>query len=250
VRTLFDRATKSAPSIVFIDEIDAVGGARGRLNGNEEREQTLNQILVELDGFARRPAPVVVIAATNRADTLDPALLRPGRFDRRINLNLPDVAGRRAVLDLYARKVPLAAGADLNVIARRTGGMSPADLANLVNEAAIFAARRAIAERDAGRPADGVRVTVDDLNDAFLKVIAGPEMRSRVLPPDTSPAPGINTARRPRRSPPDCTPSASVRVILWRSTRKPASSSTSPIWESSPTVPSPRRCIPPIRPPI
>lgn len=184
VRTLFERATRAAPSIVFIDEIDAVGGARGRLNGNEEREQTLNQILVELDGFSSRSSPVVVIAATNRADTLDPALLRPGRFDRRISIHLPDVAGRRAVLGLYAEKVALSADINLDVVARRTGGMSPADLSNLVNEAAILAARRAISEREAGRSATGVRVSNADLDEAFLKVIAGPELRSRVLPPD------------------------------------------------------------------
>jgi len=142
VRDLFDQAKKAAPSIIFIDEIDAVGRQRGAsINSNDEREQTLNQLLVEMDGFDARQA-VVVIAATNRPDGLDKALLRPGRFDRRVTVDRPDWNGRLAILKIHTRDVPLAKDVDLITIARATPGMVGADLANLVNEAALLAARR------------------------------------------------------------------------------------------------------------
>jgi cell division protease FtsH len=142
VRDLFDQAKKAAPSIIFIDEIDAVGRQRGSsINSNDEREQTLNQLLVEMDGFDARQA-VVVLAATNRPDGLDKALLRPGRFDRRVTVDRPDANGRLAILKIHTRDVPLAPNIDLQAIARSTPGMVGADLANLVNEAALLAARR------------------------------------------------------------------------------------------------------------
>jgi len=142
VRDLFDQAKKASPSIIFIDEIDAVGRQRGAsINTNDEREQTLNQLLVEMDGFDSRQA-VVVIAATNRPDGLDQALLRPGRFDRRVVVDRPDWNGRLAILKIHTRKVPLGGDVDLTAIARSTTGMVGADLANLVNEAALLAARR------------------------------------------------------------------------------------------------------------
>ncbi len=142
VRDLFDQAKKAAPSIIFIDEIDAVGRQRGSsINSNDEREQTLNQLLVEMDGFDARQA-VVVIAATNRPDGLDKALLRPGRFDRRVTVERPDWNGRLAILKIHSRNVPLASDVDLTAIARATPGMVGADIANLVNEAALLAARR------------------------------------------------------------------------------------------------------------
>jgi cell division protease FtsH len=142
VRDLFDQAKKAAPSIIFIDEIDAVGRQRGAsINSNDEREQTLNQLLVEMDGFDARQA-VVVIAATNRPDGLDKALLRPGRFDRRVTVERPDWNGRLAILKIHTRNVPLAPDVDLTALARGTPGMVGADLANLVNEAALLAARR------------------------------------------------------------------------------------------------------------
>jgi cell division protease FtsH len=142
VRDLFEQAKKSAPCIIFIDEIDAVGRKRGAGlgGGHDEREQTLNQLLVEMDGFTGNEG-VIVIAATNRADVLDPALLRPGRFDRQVVVGLPDLAGRTAILEVHMRKVPIAEDVDARTIARGTPGFSGADLANLVNEAALFAAR-------------------------------------------------------------------------------------------------------------
>jgi len=142
VRDLFDQAKKAAPSIIFIDEIDAVGKQRGsNINSNDEREQTLNQLLVEMDGFDTRQA-VVVIAATNRPDGLDKALLRPGRFDRRVTVDRPDWNGRLAILKIHSKDVPLAKDVDLITVARGTTGMVGADLANLINEAALLAARR------------------------------------------------------------------------------------------------------------
>jgi cell division protease FtsH len=171
IRDLFRTAKAHAPCIVFIDELDAVG--RGRVSaavaGQDEREATLNQLLVEMDGF-ERVAGVVVLADTNRPDVLDPALLRPGRFDRRIGLERSDVKGRRAVLDLHARGKPLASGVDLEVIARRTPGFSGADLANVVNEGALLAARRG--RHDVGQA---------ELVEAVERVVAGPERRTRVL---------------------------------------------------------------------
>jgi len=171
VRDLFDNAKRNAPAIVFIDEIDAVGRQRGAgLGGShDEREQTLNQILVEMDGFDSN-ANVIVIAATNRPDVLDPALLRPGRFDRQVTLDLPDVKGRRAVLDVHVKGKPLEGSISLETIAKQTPGFSGADLANLVNEAAILAARR-----------NKKRIGMDELNEAVDRVIAGPERKSRVI---------------------------------------------------------------------
>ena len=174
VRDMFEQAKKNAPCIVFIDEIDAVGRHRGAGygGGNDEREQTLNQLLVEMDGFEANEG-VILIAATNRPDVLDPALLRPGRFDRQIVVPNPDVAGREKILNVHARKVPLAPNVDLKVIARGTPGFSGADLANLVNEAALTAARL------------GKRlVTMDDFEKAKDKVMMGAERRSMVMTED------------------------------------------------------------------
>jgi len=171
VRDLFDQAKRNAPAIVFVDEIDAVGRQRGAgLGGShDEREQTLNQILVEMDGFESN-SNVIVIAATNRPDVLDPALLRPGRFDRQVTLDLPDVKGRRAVLDVHVKGKPLEQDISLEVIAKQTPGFSGADLANLVNESAILAARR-----------NRKRISMDEMNEAVDRVIAGPERKSRVI---------------------------------------------------------------------
>ena len=171
VRDLFDQAKRNAPAIVFVDEIDAVGRQRGSgLGGShDEREQTLNQILVEMDGFESN-SNVIVIAATNRPDVLDPALLRPGRFDRQVTLDLPDVRGRRAVLDVHVKGKPLDQDVSLEIVARQTPGFSGADLANLVNESAILAARR-----------NRKRISMDEMNEAVDRVIAGPERKSRVI---------------------------------------------------------------------
>jgi cell division protease FtsH len=172
VRDLFARARRSAPSIVFLDEIDAVGRRRGAASphaGHEEREQTLNQLLVEMDGFDQA-ARIVVIAATNRPDVLDEALLRPGRFDRTVSVDAPDVSGRRAILELHTRGKPLAATADLALLARRTPGFTGADLANLANEAALLAAR----DRAAA-------IGMDHLERAVDRVLAGPERKGRLV---------------------------------------------------------------------
>jgi len=171
VRDMFLRAKKNAPCIVFIDEIDAVGRQRGSgLGGShDEREQTLNQILVEMDGFDQG-TNVIVIAATNRPDVLDPALLRPGRFDRRITLDLPDIRDRELILEVHAKKKPLDKSVDLSVLARKTPGFSGADLYNLMNEAAILAARN-------GKS----KITTKDLSEASEKVMMGPEKKSRVI---------------------------------------------------------------------
>ena len=171
VRDMFEQAKKNAPCIVFIDEIDAVGRHRGAGygGGNDEREQTLNQLLVEMDGFEANEG-VILIAATNRPDVLDPALLRPGRFDRQVTVPNPDIKGREKILAVHARKVPLAPNVDLKVIARGTPGFSGADLANLVNEAALMAAR-----------ADKRLVTMEDFEFAKDKVMMGPERRSMVM---------------------------------------------------------------------
>ena len=172
VRDLFDQAKKTSPSIVFIDEIDAVGRQRGAGlgGGHDEREQTLNQLLVEMDGFGANTG-VIVMAATNRRDILDPALLRPGRFDRQIVVGYPDVKGREEILKVHTRNKPLGPDVDLNVIAKTTIGFTGADLENLVNEAALLAARK-------GRKA----ITMVDIEEATIKVVAGPEKRSHVVP--------------------------------------------------------------------
>ena len=169
VRDLFEQAKKMAPSIIFIDEIDAVGRRRGAGmgGGHDEREQTLNQLLVEMDGFSKNEG-VIVMAATNRKDILDPALLRPGRFDRQIYVDAPDVKGREAILKVHAKDKPLADDVDLPKLAKATAGFTGADLENLLNEAALLAARD-------DRPC----LTNADLEQAMMKVIAGPEKRSR-----------------------------------------------------------------------
>ena len=171
VRDMFEQAKKNAPCIVFIDEIDAVGRHRGAGygGGNDEREQTLNQLLVEMDGFEANEG-VIIIAATNRKDVLDPALLRPGRFDRQVTVGNPDIKGREKILGVHARKTPLGPDVDLRIIARGTPGFSGADLANLVNEAALLAAR--IGRRF---------VTMLDFESAKDKVMMGPERRSMVM---------------------------------------------------------------------
>ena len=172
VRDLFEQAKKTSPAIIFIDEIDAVGRQRGTGlgGGHDEREQTLNQLLVEMDGFAANEG-VVVLAATNRADVLDPALLRPGRFDRQIYVGLPDIKGREEILKVHARGKPLAEDVDLRKLAQGTAGFTGADLENLINEGALLAGRK-----------QQRFITMQDLKDAEIKVIAGPEKRSRVIP--------------------------------------------------------------------
>lgn len=171
VRDLFEQAKKNSPCIVFIDEIDAVGRKRGAGlgGGHDEREQTLNQLLVEMDGFGINEG-IIIIAATNRPDILDPALLRPGRFDRQVVVGIPDIKGREAILKVHSKNKPLADDVDLKVLARRTPGFTPADLENLLNEAALLSARM-----------NNKRIHMDTLEEAITKVIAGPEKRSRVI---------------------------------------------------------------------
>jgi cell division protease FtsH len=174
VRDMFEQAKKNAPCIVFIDEIDAVGRSRGvgYGGGNDEREQTLNQLLVEMDGFEANEG-IIIVAATNRPDVLDPALLRPGRFDRQVQVPNPDIKGRERILGVHARKVPLGPNVDLRIIARGTPGFSGADLANLVNEAALMAAR-----------SNRRFVTMEDFESAKDKVMMGAERRSMVMSED------------------------------------------------------------------
>jgi len=172
VRDLFENAKKNAPAIVFIDEIDAVGRQRGAGlgGGNDEREQTLNQLLVEMDGFTDNQDAVIVIAATNRSDVLDPALLRPGRFDRKVLVGAPDVKGREAVLRVHAKNKPLAADVDLKVVAQQTPGFVGADLENVLNEAALVAARR-----------NKTKIDASDIDEAQDRVIAGPAKKDKKI---------------------------------------------------------------------
>ena len=171
VRDLFEQAKKNAPCIIFIDEIDAVGRKRGAGlgGGNDEREQTLNQLLVEMDGFDEN-AGIIILAATNRPDVLDPALLRPGRFDRQIVIGMPDVKAREEIFKVHTKNKPLAEDVSLEVLAKRTPGFSPADIENLVNEAALLTARR-----------NGTKIRMDEIEEATTKVIAGPQKKSRVI---------------------------------------------------------------------
>ncbi|MCY3536693.1 MAG: ATP-dependent zinc metalloprotease FtsH [Synechococcus sp. SB0667_bin_8] len=177
VRDLFEQAKKKAPCIIFIDELDAIGksrsGSMGVVGGNDEREQTLNQLLTEMDGFNVSDKPVIVLAATNQPETLDAALLRPGRFDRQVLVDRPDLSGRRTILEIYGNKVKLDPSVDMESIAAATSGFAGADLANLVNEAALLAAR-----------ADRKTVIQADLQEAIERVVAGLEKRSRVLAED------------------------------------------------------------------
>ena len=177
VRDLFEEAKKKAPCIIFIDELDAIGksrsGSMGVVGGTDEREQTLNQLLTEMDGFAAQDKPVIVLAATNQPEVLDAALLRPGRFDRQVLVDRPDLSGRKTILEIYAKKVKLAEGVDLDTVAQATSGFAGADLANLVNEAALLAAR-----------VKRTRVEQQDLGEAIERVVAGLEKKSRVLQDD------------------------------------------------------------------
>ena len=173
VRDLFEQGRRHAPCILFIDELDAVGRTRGAGygGGHDEREQTLNQMLVEMDGFDTKDG-VIILAATNRPDVLDPALLRPGRFDRQVVVDMPDIRERELILRLHAKKLPLAENVDLARLARATPGSSGADLANLVNEAALFAGRKS---KD--------RVDMDDFEEARDKTLMGVARKSKVIPP-------------------------------------------------------------------
>jgi len=177
VRDLFEQAKKKAPCIIFIDELDAIGksrsGSMGVVGGNDEREQTLNQLLTEMDGFASTDKPVIVLAATNQPEVLDAALLRPGRFDRQVLVDRPDLSGRKTILEIYTKKVKLSKNIDLDRIAQATSGFAGADLANMVNEAALLAARGKRSE-----------VEQKDLNEAIERVVAGLEKKSRVLQDD------------------------------------------------------------------
>ncbi|HQE58939.1 MAG TPA: ATP-dependent zinc metalloprotease FtsH, partial [Spirochaetota bacterium] len=171
VRDLFDQGKKNSPCIIFIDEVDAIGRLRGAGlgGGHDEREQTLNQLLVEMDGFETNEG-LIIIAATNRPDVLDPALLRPGRFDRQVIVDVPDVRGREKILAVHSKKIPLAKDVDLKIVARGTPGFTGADLANLINESAIMAARR-----------NRSRVNMSDIDSAKDKIMMGPERKSMII---------------------------------------------------------------------
>jgi cell division protease FtsH len=185
VRDLFNEVRANAPSILFIDELDAVGRMRGTGlgGGSDEREQTLNQILVEMDGFTNDPSapPVVVLAATNRPDVLDSALLRPGRFSRQVVVDMPDFEGRKATLKLYMRDKPVTPVLDYDFFARAMAGMSQADIANVCNEAAILSARRRELQRRQGKPVSKLEITAEDVEKAISKQQFGPERKSMVL---------------------------------------------------------------------
>jgi len=171
VRDLFEQAKKSSPCIIFIDEIDAVGRKRGAGlgGGHDEREQTLNQLLVEMDGFGDNTG-IIILAATNRPDILDPALLRPGRFDRQVMIGIPDIKGREAIFTVHSKNKPMAEGVEPKVLARRTPGFTPADIENMLNEAALLTAKR-----------NGQKIRMDEIEEAITKIIAGPEKKSRVI---------------------------------------------------------------------
>ena len=171
VRDLFTQAKENAPAIIFVDEIDAVGRHRGAGmgGGHDEREQTLNQLLVEMDGFDPK-TNVILIAATNRPDILDPALLRPGRFDRQIQVDAPDMKGRQKILEVHAQGKPMAKGVDLAVLARKTPGFTGADLANVLNEAALLTARE-----------NATKITNELLDEAVDRGMAGPQRRTRIM---------------------------------------------------------------------
>ena len=205
VRDLFTTAKKCAPAVVFIDEIDAVGRQRGAGlgGGHDEREQTLNQLLVEMDGFAVNEG-IIVIAATNRPDILDPALLRPGRFDRQITVNYPDVKGREAILKVHAKGKPLAKEVSLEVLAKRTPGFTGADLENVLNEAAILAARYKKKE-----------IGMTELEEAITRTVVGPEKRSHVITPEDKRITAYHEAGHAvvARVLPNCDPVHEISVI-------------------------------------
>ncbi len=205
VRDLFDQAKKNAPCIVFIDEIDAVGRKRGAGlgGGNDEREQTLNQLLVEMDGFGENSG-IIILAATNRPDVLDPALLRPGRFDRQIVIGIPDVKGREEIIKVHAKNKPLSPEVSPKILARRTPGFTPADLENLLNEAALITARR-----------NGRKIRMAEIEEAATKVMAGPAKKSRVISPEEKKLTAYHEAGHAivMRSLPDSDPVHQITII-------------------------------------